>query len=813
MKEEILLQNILNSENFSFEKARQVNSSAFGLEEFPFKTTLSFAPMIEYWEKKLESQDRGESLISQEIVKLLENAPEFRSPINDFSLLDDNDDLVELLLTGFFPGAERSRQLGSAIVPFNIHGFYYTPRLNKLLQNSEVKVTSNLSLQNAKSLSIVRACAMILNKYYNQEINIDPPFVYIIKPKNGSLQKLYKSVLNIDYVEIRSIGELPKIEQNQINELLLNVYDYQSWLRVVPPSSFSFEGLVSVNLIDVTEEETLSLIKNKLLEKNALLEKGNLPYLNELVSNYFGLENLMVGYCSISFPPDSGSYKYKIKNNILGDKFPSVISKEYPNTVYEKACRQENVLMVEDLHNVEDPTIVEVELLNKKIQSIAIKPMKDDSGRIIGLLEIGSERPYDMNALTEMKMKDLSSLFRISFERTKEEIENRIQAVITKHYTNIHPSVEWKFIETSLDYLDRLEKEGPDAFILPIMFHDVYPLYGQADIVGSTNIRNNAIQADFLENLQLIEKVFSITQKITEIPLIDRCLMDIEKFRKKIILIINPDDESKLFDLITKEVHPLMEQIKDKNPRIWKVINDYYSKLDPETGLVFHRRKAYEESLMIINETIMQTLEGENEIAQEMMPHYFDKYKTDGLEFNMYAGQSLLRKERFSNIHLRNLRLWQFQLLCKISLKVHELQAVLPVSLTTAQMIFVYPDPINIKFRTDEKRFDVEGANNVRYEIIKKRIDKVHIADTKERLTKSGKISIVYMNEKDKLEYLDYIYYLVNKGYLTDTIEELPLEKLQGVQGLQALRVTINVENDELSGEDVDKQINQLLTD
>ena len=54
----------------------------------------------------------------------------------------------------------------------------------------------------------------------------------------------------------------------------------------------------------------------------------------------------------------------------------------------------------------------------------------------------------------------------------------------------------------------------------------------------------------------------------------------------------------------------------------------------------------------------------------------------------------------------------------------------------------------------DQKQFDVDGAYNVRYEIVKKRIDKSYIKGTTERLTQAGKIAIVYSNDSDATEYL-----------------------------------------------------------
>jgi hypothetical protein len=122
---------------------------------------------------------------------------------------------------------------------------------------------------------------------------------------------------------------------------------------------------------------------------------------------------------------------------------------------------------------------------------------------------------------------------------------------------------------------------------------------------------------------------------------------------------------------------------------------------------------------------------------------------------------------------------------------VEDLQTDLPVPLTTAQLIFTYSNPLSIRFRMDEKQFDVDGAYNVRYEILKKRIDKALIEGTDERLTQAGKVAIVYLQEKDKQEYLEYADYLISEGYITEEIEDLKIGKLQGVQGLRALRFTV----------------------
>ncbi|RMF26436.1 MAG: GAF domain-containing protein, partial [Bacteroidetes bacterium] len=177
--------------------------------------------------------------------------------------------------------------------------------------------------------------------------------------------------------------------------------------------------------------------------------------------------------------------------------------------------------------------------------------------------------------------------------------------------------------------------------------------------------------------------------------------------------------------------------------------------------------------------------------AQQMIPHYFEKYRTDGVEFEIYAGQSLLKSGTFSPVHLKNLRLWQLVTVCEITRLVERLGQQLPVPLKTAQLVFVFNNPIAIRFRLDEKRFDVDGAYNIRYEIIKKRIDKAYIEGTRERLTQPGKIAIVYAVEADRQEYEAYLQHLIREGYIEPEIEDLALGKLQGVQGLRALRVRV----------------------
>jgi hypothetical protein len=148
-------------------------------------------------------------------------------------------------------------------------------------------------------------------------------------------------------------------------------------------------------------------------------------------------------------------------------------------------------------------------------------------------------------------------------------------------------------------------------------------------------------------------------------------------------------------------------------------------------------------------------------------------------------------------MYVRNLKLWQLTLLAKAARLTHSLEKKLSMPMQTTQLILAHSIPLSISFRRKERKFDVDGAYNIRYEIVKKRIDKVHIKDSEERLTQPGKIGIVYSQHKEEAEYLEYIEFLQNEKLLGENIEYLDLEDTQGISGLKAIRVDINLSTEE----------------
>jgi len=380
-----------------------------------------------------------------------------------------------------------------------------------------------------------------------------------------------------------------------------------------------------------------------------------------------------------------------------------------------------------------------------------------------------------------------------SLYRYMEEYVNTLESIIQEHYTSLHPTVKWKFYNAAEKYLSNKEiNNNASTDIKNIIFKDVIPLFGQCDIKGSSIARNIAIQKDLKKQLDLAHGIIETAKNIFNLPEYDDLLYRIKTFKLDIKNGLNSSEEEEITNFLIKEVYPTFSNLNTLDLSLKQDIENYMQLIDKKLHIVYDKRKKYEKSVDRLNEELSQFIDKEQIKAQEMFPHYFERYKTDGVDHTMYIGQSLVKKSVYNKADLNNLRLWQLQMMCELENIAHGLKVKLEHPLEVASLILVHNKPLSIKFRMDEKRFDIDGAQNVRYEIIKKRIDKSYIKNTSKRLTVPGKIAIIYSQVGERNEYLEYIKHLQSKNILLDNIEKFDIEDMKGISGLKALRVSVN---------------------
>ncbi|WP_233188742.1 hypothetical protein [Tenacibaculum sp. SG-28] len=429
-------------------------------------------------------------------------------------------------------------------------------------------------------------------------------------------------------------------------------------------------------------------------------------------------------------------------------------------------------------------------LKKNNIGSIILLPINTSNKKEAVLLEIGAPKEYQLNTVNKYKLKDILPVFEASADRNSEEFLNILEATIQEHYTSIHPAVKWRFYEAAENYQQALNFKNEDAKIEEIIFPNVFPLYGQIDVKGSSEERNKSIKEDLTKQLQLAIAVLNEASVLENLPIYKELSFRVKAYLTEIKLGLKAGDEVSILDFLKKDIYPVFNHFKKQNNSLKDLVQQYMETIDPDLHVIYHKRKLYEESVTKLNDKLAKYLDTKQEEAQKMFPHYFERYKTDGVEYNMYIGQSLTKAKTFDFLYLYNLRLWQLQNMCELENIAHQMRKELPYPLEVASLILVHSNSLSIKFRMEEKQFDVDGAYNIRYEIIKKRIDKAHLKNSEERLTVPNKISIVYSQDKDAEEYIKYIKYLQSKKLLGE-VEYLELEDLQGVSGLKALRVAV----------------------
>jgi len=393
------------------------------------------------------------------------------------------------------------------------------------------------------------------------------------------------------------------------------------------------------------------------------------------------------------------------------------------------------------------------------VKSVIIAPIANGN-RFLGTLEIISKTPKALNSINANKLNDVMPFIVSALERAQEEEENLIEAIIQHECTAIHPSVFWKFKNEAKRFLRR-QALGKAPMFRKIAFTEVYPLYGQIDIKGSSEARNWATKKDLKLQIEVANSILEKAYQFKPLPIYQQHLFQLDNFVELLEQHFQVDSEQRITSILRKQIHPLFEHFK-QNTALVDLVEHYFNQIDPKLGIVYQYRKDYDDTISVVNKTMAELLDQKQLEAQAMYPHFFERFKTDGVEHNMYIGASITEEKDFDPVYLSNLRLWQLQVMCEMENTYYKMQP-----------------------------FDVDGTYNARYEIVKKRVDKAHIKGSDERVTQKGKLTIVYSQKKDEIEYLNYISFLQANGYLGTEIEIVELEDLQAVTGLKALRVPI----------------------
>jgi hypothetical protein len=761
---------------------------------------LSIRPFLEYLEERSKDTQSIKSAFLRSAIDEFRKHPELLENLTLEKIMQHRH-LLDLVYSTLSVSVEDEEgQLWSLCAPIMPMIFYGTDDFYNILLDEETGELKQGVLET--QVEIVKhkrpelIYTLILSKLYHFENAFKTDLIRKLIDERTGLLKYYRVNFDRRFLNVIAKAPLPDLSHEKIQAILHELKPLETLYQILPVDHFIFEGFSVVTLTDVTSQFTTESIKNTIVNKS--MYSGDMFYtsivesLRSLVGNseiHFGLLPLLKVNDKLVFNEST------CLNSILicSAKCHGVAETAYMS-VADNYFSNPRLLFYKTITAEDKAKQIFLKMISEDgICSYALMPIFYNNN-LAGVLEVYSRKEGELNERIISLLDPAIPLVAQVLQGHIDDFNGKINNIVKEKFTSLQPAVQWKFNEAAWLYLKKSFQHKKVPEMETIFFRDVYPLYGAVDIRNSTIERNTALRKDLGNHFEILQKTLTTIRDKTNLPIIGELLY---KCKKKFGQILDADtgnEEISVHDFLSNEVDPVLDYFRRTNTATVSVIDRYYEAVNETNGMASQNRRQLEQSMDMITGAINNYLDLFINEQEQAYPFYFEKFRTDGIEYDIYIGQSIAPDKPFDQLYLKNLRLWQVASMAAIAKLTHLLKPQLPKQLETTQLIFSNSHTIDICFRNDERRFDVEGAYNIRYQIIKKRIDKVCLKGTNERLTQTGKIAIIYFNSKDAEEYIKYIQYLQEQNTLLNDLEEVELEELQGVRGLKALRVSVALE-------------------
>lgn len=757
--------------------------------------SLSFRPLVAYLKKRLKTEETMKKEFYRFLLEKIEKEGALAKNlvIEDLSKYKETLELIFTILTPLMANEKELYWALSTPVPDQI--FFSTDLLYNFIQEHVAEKQLDPEHRKQKEKDQIKFIYnVILKRYYNYTALTTSEMRFAYNNPQTGLTQYFNVNVDTQFVDISyNKSELPALNFEQFSGFVNDEHGLELLHEVLPLHDFKFDGFTVISVTDVTLQHAIDGIREALVNHNYQTEAylHILQTLKTLGGNadidYGLLPLITVNNKPVLDIDDHSSIiinagkQFGISDSVFFEQLQSY--QQNPKPIFFNKITDEHIEKMPFMDAIR----------SSGINSYSILPVFYNA-QLVGILEIYSKQEVLINDMLLSRLHSAMPLLGQLFQYRIEEFNAKMDEVLKDKFTALQPSVQWKFNQQVWEFIKKNKGNKNAQNIETVTFKNLYPLFGAIDIRNSTIERNLALKDDLKVQLEKLSTSLVELKKTIKLDLIDKILHSCKLWVERTSSFISSSDEDALNDFLEMEVYPILKHVEKSQPLAKEIVNEYFESINPETGIAFENRRTLETSMQFINATVGEYLESAQDELQKAFPFYFAKFRTDGVEYDIYIGQEIAPDVPFDMLYLKNMRLWQLQSMVEIARLTNRLVDQMEKPLLTTQLIFIHSNPIDISFRNDERRFDVEGSYNIRYEVIKKRIDKVKIKDKNERLTQPGKIALIYYNAFEANEYLTYISYLQEQGLLLAEVETLELEELQGISGLKALRVAVNYE-------------------
>ncbi|MBE9127183.1 MULTISPECIES: GAF domain-containing protein [unclassified Coleofasciculus] len=545
------------------------------------------------------------------------------------------------------------------------------------------------------------------------------------------------------------------------------------WEERLQLDNYRIKGQLLWEGLDVTDQEIIRRLIGMLIENDSLLRSEKFRLFNEQMRSLFRADNILL----LRVKRQEVKLFTCQEDQVMQTQEYGIESLK--DSHFLRAARANRVWRVSKLET-DCQTDFEKTLCNQGVRSLLVIPLiaatsEGDTSlkQLMGIVALTSKHP---NNFDQLDVSNASGLI--------PALSSAVCQSAQGQFSHIHPSVEWRFLEEA-------ERRSWGLPPEPIVFANVYPMYGISDIRGSSEERNRAIQRDLLAQFDLGVAVVDAVCQNREFPFLQQLRQDLLAYSERLRKGVMVDAEVTAVQYLRTSLEVYFDCFRECGAAAAEAVNAYEQACDNEHRCVYTARDRYDRMIHEINNVLRETWERWQARMQKVVPHYCDLELTDGMDHMLYAGASI--NSQFTLFHLHCLRYEQLRAICDCARSCFRLRDRFETPLQVTHLILIQDTTVDI-FHDEQtdKLFDLRGSTrDTRYEIVKKRIDKAVESHAQVRITQPGMLTLVYSTPEELAEYQQYLRYLAREGWVDTQIHTSTVEPLQGITGLKFARVRI----------------------
>src|SRR5581483_2877643 len=240
---------------------------------------------------------------------------------------------------------------------------------------------------------------------YGIDLSLDVPMTLSTADPGSGLERHFSMQLDYRFVEVVPVGAQPPLGEADRARLLASLGDLPTITALLPPDRFAFRGFVVLRATDVTDQEVLSALERDLIERESIVSAARFRSLETKLRTFLRRPDLQLGLGAIQgervFMLSSG---LRLEHCCLfADSVHHTLG-EFAGSIFERAARQGQPLIIEDLAAYPERTGVEEQILAAGVRSLIVAPLLYQE-RVIGMLKLASPHPGDFRPIAALKLR------------------------------------------------------------------------------------------------------------------------------------------------------------------------------------------------------------------------------------------------------------------------------------------------------------------------------------------------------------------------------------------------------------------------